>query len=53
MGFECYGGEGEFGERFSDADDGFELTNGDGYAGAGVGRQFGGVDLSADRDEVG
>lgn len=53
MGFEGYGGEGEFGEGFGDADDGFELADGDGDRGAGGGGEFGAVDLAADGDEVG
>lgn len=53
MGFGGDGGEGEFGEGFGDADDGFELADCDGDAGAGVGGDFGGVDLAADGDEVG
>lgn len=53
MGFGRDGGEGEFGEGFGDADDGFELADCDGDAGAGVGGDFGGVHLAADGDEVG
>ena len=53
MGFGGDGGEGELGEGFGDADDGFELADCDGDAGAGVGGDFGGVDLAADGDEVG
>ena len=47
------GREGEFGEGFGDADDGFELADGDGDAGAGVCGNFRRVDLPADGDEVG
>lgn len=53
VGFGGDGGEGEFGEGFGDADDGFELADCDGDAGAGVGGDFGGVHLAADGDEVG
>ena len=53
MVFRGDGGEGEFGEGFGDADDGFELANRDGDARAGVCGDFGRVDLSADGDEVG
>lgn len=53
MGFGGDGGESEFGEGFGDADYGFELTNGDGDGRARLGCEFGGVDLSADGDEVG
>ena len=53
MVFGGYGGKGEFGEGFGDADDGFELADGDRDAGAGVCGDFGRVDLPADGDEVG
>ena len=53
MRFGGDGGEGDFGEGFGDADDGFELAHGDGDGGAGVGGDFGAVDLAADGDEVG
>ncbi len=53
MGFRGDGRERELGEGFGDADDGFELPNGDGDRGAGVGAEFGAVDLAADGDEVG
>jgi len=53
VGFGGDGGEGQFGEGFGDADDGFELAHGDGDGGAGVGGEFGAVDLAADGDEVG
>ena len=53
MGFRGDGGEGEFGEGFGDADDGFELADGDGDAGARVGGYFGRVHLPPDGDEVG
>lgn len=43
----------KFGEGFGDADDGFELTDGDRDGGASVGVEFGGVDLFSDRDEMG
>ena len=46
-------GEGEFRERFRDADDGFELPDGDGDGGPRVGGELGAVDLAADGDEVG
>ncbi len=47
------GREGDFGKGLGDADDGFELADGDGDGGAGVGGDFGAVDLAADGDEVG
>lgn len=47
------GGQADLGERFGDADDGFELADGDGDGGARVGLEFGGVHLLADGDEVG
>ena len=47
------GGEGEFGEGFGDADDGFELADRDGDARAGVCGDFGRVDLPADGNEMG
>lgn len=53
VGFRGDGGEREFGEGFGDADDGFELADRDGDAGARVGGDFGRVDLSPDGDEVG
>ena len=53
MGFRGEDGEGEFGEGFGDADDGFELADCDGDAGARVGGDLGGVHLSADGNEVG
>ena len=53
MVFGGYGGKGELGEGFGDADDGFELADGDGDAGARVCGDFGRVDLPADGDEVG
>lgn len=40
MFFCCDGGEGEFGEGFGDVDDGFELVDGDGDGGLGVGFEF-------------
>lgn len=52
MGFRGDGGEGEFGEGFRDADDGFELADCDGDAGARVGGYLGRVHLSADGNEV-
>ena len=45
------GGEGHFRERFRDADDGFELTNGDGDTGSFVGILFYLMDLATDIDE--
>ena len=53
MGFCGNGREGELGKGFRDADDGFELADGDGDGGAGVGGDFGAMDLAADGDEVG
>ena len=53
MGFCGERGEGEFGEGFGDADDGFELADGNGDGGARAGGEFGGVDLPPDGDEVG
>jgi len=53
VGFGGDGREGDFGEGFGYADDGFELADGDGDGGAGVGREFSAVDLAADGDEVG
>jgi len=53
VGFERDGREGELGEGFSDADDGFELTDCDGNGGTRGGGDFGRVYLAADRDEVG
>ena len=53
MNFSCDGRERDFGEGFGDADYGFELADGDGDRGAGVGGQLGGVDLATDGDEVG
>ena len=53
MGFRGDGRQGEFGEGFGDADDGFELADCDGDAGAGVGGYLGGVHLPADGNEVG
>lgn len=53
MGLGGDGREGEFGEGFGDADDGFELADSDGDGGAGVGGEFGAVNLAADGDEVG
>lgn len=53
MGFGGNGREGDFGEGFRYADDGFELADGDGDGGAGVGREFGAVDLAADGNEMG
>ena len=47
------GREGEFGEGFSDAGDGFELADRDGDARARVGADFGRVHLPADGDELG
>ena len=44
--------EGQFGERFSDTDDGFELSDGDGDAGADVGGSFGFMNATADRYEM-
>jgi hypothetical protein len=49
----CDGGESEFGQGFRYTDDGFELTNRDRNGGAGVGTDFGGVDLATDGDEMG
>lgn len=46
------GGEGELGEGFGDAGDGFELADGDGDGGAGGGGRFVGVDLASEGDEV-
>lgn len=45
-------GEGDFGKGFGDTDDSFELTDCNGDRGAGIGFEFSGVDLLADRDEV-
>ena len=47
------GGEGELSEGFGDADDGFELADGDGDGGAGVRGEFGGVDLPPNGDKMG
>lgn len=52
MGFGRDGREGEFGERFRYADDGFELPYRDGNRGACVGGQFGVVHLASNVDEV-
>ena len=52
MGFGGDGGERDFGKRLGDADDGFELADSDGDGGAGVGGDFGAVDLAADGDEM-
>ena len=52
MFFRRYGREGEFGEGFRDADDGFELADCDRDAGADVSLGFGGRDAAADGDEV-
>lgn len=53
MGFVCDGAQGEFREGFGDADDGFELADGDGDRRADVGGLFGLGDAVADGDEVG
>ena len=53
MGFCGYGGKGEFGEGLGNPDYGFQLTDCDGDARPGVGRDLRGVDLTADGDEVG
>ena len=53
MGAGRDGGEGELGEGLGDADDGFELADRDGDAGARVGGQLGRVHLAPDGDEVG
>ena len=53
MGFGGDDREGELGEGFGDADDGFELADGDGDGGADIGAELGRVDLSPDGDEVG
>ena len=45
-------GEGNFGEGFGDTDYGFELTDCDWDGGAGIGFEFGCVDLLADGDKV-
>lgn len=44
--------EGELGQRFGDADDGFELTNCDGNGRAEVGCLLGLRNAVADRDEM-
>lgn len=53
MRFKGDGREGEFGERFCDTDNSFELTDCDWDAGARVGADFCGMNLSTDGDEVG
>jgi hypothetical protein len=50
--FCCDGRECEFGQGLRYTDDGFELANRDRNRGAGVGTDFGGVDLATDGDEV-
>jgi hypothetical protein len=47
------GREGQFGQRFGDTDNGFQLPNGDWNGGTSVGFEFRGVDLLADGDEMG
>ena len=53
MVFGSYGGKGEFGKGFRDADYGFELADCDGDAGAGVCSDLGRMDLPAYGNEVG
>jgi len=48
----CHGRQGKFGQRLGDADDGFELADGDWNAGADVGVALGLCDAIADRDKV-
>ena len=52
MGFSRGGRERQLGKGFGNADDGFELPDGDGDRGAGIGGQFGGMDLPAYGDKV-
>ena len=53
MFFRGVGGELQFGERFGDADDGFELADGERDGAAGAGGEFGVVERAAEGDEVG
>ena len=42
----------EFGKGFGDANDGFELANGDGNGGTSIGLYLGSVDPATDGDEM-
>lgn len=53
MALEADRREGEFGEGLCDADDSFELADGNGDGGAGGGGELGSVDLATDGNEVG
>lgn len=53
MLFCCDVGEGQFGERLADADDGFELTDRNGDRGSEIGSAFRLVNPASDGDEMG
>ena len=52
MQFSGHGGEGNLGKGLGDADNGLELTDGDGDGRALIGLLLLAADLRADRDEV-